>query len=256
MTQEKCPASADSGAAERLIVALDVRSSGEAMNLVDRLGESVSFYKVGWELFMGTHFQVPEELLRRRKKVFLDLKIGDIPATVRRAVENVPANVLAALELMTLQGASSVAGALRESRPSGKPRLLMVTILSSVDDEDLRELHGESADADAVVARRAERALDAGCDGIIASGDSVAKLRARFGLGPLIVVPGIRPRGAPRDDQKRLLTPFEAARDGADYLVVGRPIRNAADPKAMAEEMIQEIKAGLRERSRLTESVH
>ena len=241
--------------AERLIVALDVDSFSEAMDLVEGLGESVSFYKVGWQLFMGTHFRVPEELLRRRKKVFLDLKIGDIPATVHQAVKNVPENILGSLELMTLQGVSSMARAVRERRPGGRPRLLMVTILSSLDAEDLREAFGENADVDALVAYRAERALEAGCEGLIASGDSVAKLRARFGPEPLIVTPGVRPRGAPQNDQKRLLTPFEAARDGADYLVAGRPVRNAADPRAMATEIIDDIRAGRAERTRLRDAL-
>ena len=237
--------STEAGVAERLIVALDVDSFDEAMDLVDRLDESVSFYKVGWQLFMGTHFRVPEELLRRRKKVFLDLKIGDIPATVRKAVENVPERVLGSLDLMTLQGVSSTAKAIREWRPNGKPRLLMVTILSSLDRQDLHEVYGENADVDAIVALRAERALAAGCEGLIASGESVARLRARLGPRPLIVTPGIRPPGAPSDDQRRLLTPFEAARDGADYLVVGRPIRDAPDPLAKAEDVIEDIQAGL-----------
>ena len=241
--------SAESGDAERLIVALDVDTFDEAMDLVERLGESVSFYKVGWQLFMGTHFRVPEELLRRRKKVFLDLKIGDIPATVRQAVENVPEEILGSLDLMTLQGASNAARAIREWRPNGKPRLLMVTILSSLDRRDLCEVYGESADFEDFVALRAERALAAGCEGLIASGESVARLRARFGSEPLIVTPGIRPPGAPADDQSRLLTPFEAARDGADYLVVGRPIRNAPDPRAKVEEIIEDIRVGLAARS-------
>ena len=240
---------AEPEAAERLIVALDVDSFDEAMDLVDRLAESVSFYKVGWQLFMGTHFRVPQELIRRGKKVFLDLKIGDIPAVVRQAVENIPQNVLGSLELMTLQGASRAARAVRERRPGGRPRLLMVTILSSLETGDLREVCGENTDVDAFVALRAERALAAGCEGLIASGESVARLRSRLGPEPLIVTPGIRPPGTPRDDQTRLLTPFEAARDGADYLVVGRPVRNAPDPRAKSAEIIEDIRAGLAVRS-------
>ena len=119
-------------------------------------------------------------------------------------------------------------------------------------DGDVQELHGERATMDGVVALRARRALDAGCDGVIASGDSVEKLRAELGSEALIVTPGIRPPGAPADDQRRLLTPFQAARDGADYLVVGRPIRDAADPRAVAQGMIEEIRAGMVERERST----
>ncbi len=249
MTEKPLPVSAEPGAAERLIVALDVATVDEAMDLVERLGKSVTFYKVGWQLFMGTHFRVPEELVRRGKKVFLDLKIGDIPATVRQAVENVPEEILGSLDLMTLQGASNAARAIREWRPNGKPRLLMVTILSSLDRRDLCEVYGENADVEDFVALRAERALAAGCEGLIASGESVARLRARFGSEPLIVTPGVRPPGAPADDQSRLLSPFEAARDGADYLVVGRPIRNAPDPRAKAEEIIEDLRAGLAARS-------
>ena len=231
--------------AERLIVALDVDTFDEAMGLVDRLGDSVSFYKVGWQLFMGSHFRVPGALAERGKKVFLDLKMGDIPATLRRAVENMPAKSTELLELMTLQGDNAPAEAMRESRSNGKPRFLMLTALSSLCDEDVRALYGAHASVDGIVASRAARAIRTGCDGLIASGDSVRKLRARFGAAPLIVVPGIRPPGTPADDQKRVLTPFEAARDGADYLVAGRPIRNAADPRAVAHAMIEEIARGL-----------
>ncbi len=236
-------------AAERLIVALDVDTFDEAMHLVERLDDSVSFYKVGLQLFMGTHFRVPGALAERGKKVFLDLKLGDIPATVVHALANMPARSIGTTELVTVQGASSLVRAIRSARRESKPRLLMVTMLSSLDDEDVRELCGEQATMDEVVERRAVRALHAGCDGLIASGDSVARLRARLGPAPLLVVPGIRPPGAPADDQKRLLTPFEAARDGADYLVAGRPIRNASDPRATVEEVIGQIRAGLAART-------
>lgn len=241
-------------AAERLIVALDVDTFDGAIRLVERLDDSVSFYKVGLQLFMGTHFRVPEALAERGKKVFLDLKMGDIPATVALALANMPAKAIETTELMTFQGAGSLIRAIRRSRRGSKPRLLMVTMLSSTDDEDLRELCGEQAAMDEIVTRRAEGALRAGCDGLIASGDSVARLRVRLGPAPLLVVPGIRPEGVPADDQKRLLTPFEAARDGADYLVAGRPIRNAADPRAAVEEMIAQIGAGLAARAGSAES--
>ena len=242
--------SAELEAADRLIVALDVDTFEEAMHLVARLGDSVSFYKVGWQLFMGTHVQVPHALARLGKRIFLDLKMGDIPATVVQALGNMPERSLESLELMTFQGASSLIAAIRRSRSAAKPRLLMVTMLSSLDDEDVRELYGEHSTMDDIVALRAKRALDTGCDGLIASGNSVGKLRVRFGSAPLIVTPGIRPPGSPADDQKRLLTPFQAARDGADFLVVGRPIRNAADPSAMAERVVEEMRAGLAERAR------
>ena len=238
--------SPDVPAAKRLIVALDVDTVGEAMRLVDRLGESVSFYKVGWQLFMGTHFQVPAALAERGKKVFLDLKIEDIPATVERALRNVPKVAADFLEVMTLKGSSAPVEAVRESRPNGRPKLLMLTLLSSMGGEDLRDVYGDGAaiDTDAIALRRARRAIAAGCDGVVASGASVAKLRHVLGPEPLIVTPGIRPRGAPQNDQKRVLTPFEAIRDGADYLVVGRPIREAPDPASAAQAVIEEIDAG------------
>ena len=198
-------------AADRLIVALDVDTYDEAMRLV-RLEGSVSFFKVGWQLFMGTHFQVPHALAEHGKKIFLDLKMGDIPATVVQALGNMPRGMPESLEMMTFQGASSLMEPIRRARGAGKPRLLMVTVLSSLEDGDVQELHGERATMDSVVALRARRALDAGCDGVIASGNSVEKLRAELGSEALIVTPGIRPSGAPADDQRRLLTPFQAAR--------------------------------------------
>ena len=249
MTKHAESPNAGLDAAERLIFALDVDTFDEAMHLVTRLQDSVSFFKVGWQLFMGTHFQVPHALAGMGKRVFLDLKMGDIPATVVRALGNMPQDSLGSLGLMTFQGASSLIEAIRRSRSAVRPRLLMVTMLSSIEDRDFRELYGEGATVDEVVSLRARRALEAGCDGVIASGDSVGRLRAELGNGPLIVTPGIRPAGSPADDQRRLLTPFQAARDGADYLVVGRPIRDAADPRKVAEGIIEEIRAGRAERA-------
>ena len=240
-------------AAERLIVALDYDTPEEAIKLVDLLGESVSFYKVGWQLFMGSHFIVPDELANRGKNVFLDLKIEDIPNTVYRAMRNVKNGSLQHIKLMTVNGSSALIKTVLKSLEV-KPKLLMLTALSSMDDEDAQKLFGPEATIEAVVAHRAKNALDADCDGLIASGDSVTMLRSdpAIGFKPLIVTPGIRSPGNSRNDHKRSLTPFEAARDGADYLVVGRPIREADDPRSAVSRIVEDIRRGLQACNRRT----
>lgn len=240
-------------AAERLIVALDYDTPEEAIELVDLLGESVSFYKVGWQLFMGSHFEVPDKLADRGKNVFLDLKIEDIPNTVYRAMCNVKNGSLKHIELMTVNGSSALIKKVLESLEV-KPKLLMLTALSSMDDGDAKKLFGPEATIEAVVAHRAKSALDAGCDGLIASGGSVKMLRddAAIGFKPLIVTPGIRSPGVSKNDHKRSLTPFRAARDGADYLVVGRPIREADDPREAVSRMVEDVRKGLQACNRPT----
>jgi orotidine-5'-phosphate decarboxylase len=232
--------------AERLIVALDYDTWSEAIELVDLLGDSVSFYKVGWQLFMGSHFYVPDMLAKRGKKVFLDLKIEDIPNTVYRAMRNVKNGSLEHIKLMTVNGSSALIKTVLTSLEV-KPRLLMLTALSSMDDEDARKLFGPEATIEVVVAHRAKNALNADCDGLIASGDSVKMLRSDPAIGfvPLIVTPGIRFDDNSKNDHKRSLTPFEAARDGADHLVVGRPIREAHDPRAAVSRVVADIRKGL-----------
>lgn len=239
--------------AERLIVALDYDTPDEAIKLVDLLGDSVSFYKVGWQLFMGSHFSVPDELAVRGKMVFLDLKIEDIPNTVDRAMRNMSRESLEHIKLMTVNGSSALIKKVLTSREV-KAKLLMLTALSSMDDEDARKLFGPDATIEAVVAHRAKSALDADCDGLIASGDSVKMLRSdpAVGFGPLIVTPGIRFGDNSKNDHKRSLTPFEAARDGADYLVVGRPIRKSLDPRATVSRVVEDLRKGLLARSRST----
>ncbi len=233
---------------DRLIVALDVDGREPALELVDRLGALVSFYKVGWQLFIGAGFAFVRELRERGKKVFLDLKMDDIEATVQAAVGNMSEEV----ELLTIHGTGATVRAARAGRAGRvRPRFLMVTALSSIDGTDLR---GASAspglDIDDYAIGKARDALDAGCDGLIASGTSVRRLRAAFrGRDFLVVVPGIRPSGAASDDHKRTLTPREAARDGADYLVVGRPVRNVPDPAASAARIVDDIARGLAERA-------
>ena len=229
--------------AERLIVALDVDDRESALRLVDRLGDAVGFYKVGWQLFIGAGVPFVRELGDRGKKVFLDLKIDDIEATVERAVANLGDRA----EFLTLHGTGATVCAARAGRGRrGSPRFLMVTALSSTDTTDLRNFFANpELGIDDYAVRKAEAALDAGCDGLIASGRSVRRLRETFPEREfVIVVPGIRPGGKGSDDHKRTLTPGEAIRDGADYLVVGRPVRDSADPAAAAARIIDEIGAG------------
>ena len=234
--------------AGRLIVALDFEGRDPALRLADRLGDLVSFYKVGWQLFIGAGFPFVRELGRRGKKVFLDVKMDDIEATVEAAVRNMKDEV----DLLTLHGTGATVRAARAGRAGrARPRFLMVTALSSVDSADLGTMSADPGlDIDDYALRKAREALDAGCDGLIASGSSVGRLRAAFpGRHFLVVAPGIRPSGTGTDDHKRTLTPKEAVCAGADYLVVGRPVRNAPDPAASAARIIDEIAAGAALRS-------
>lgn len=240
-------------ASERLIVALDFDAAGEARALVGELGDGVGFYKVGWQMFLGAGWPFVEELLENGKKVFLDLKIGDIGNTVRAAVHNMPDRFAGRLELLTLQGGSATVRAAHAGR-NGKdrPYLLMLTVLSSMDDADVRELYPGSdapVDVSSLVRLRAQMALDAGCEGLVASGESVRELRAHFRDRQfLIVAPGIRPEGTAVDDHKRTLTPYHAIRYGADYLVVGRPISRADRPLDVARAVLADIERALQDR--------
>jgi orotidine-5'-phosphate decarboxylase len=236
-------------ASERLIVALDVDTRADALEFVRTLGTGVSFYKVGLQLFMQGGLQIVHDLVGLGKKVFLDLKIDDTPRTVGEAVRNA---AIAGVELFTLQGNAATADAARKGRGGrAAPKFLQITLLSSWDHGDLSEHlqvpsgNQQPPDLDEFVLRRSERILAWGCEGVIASGSSVNKLRQRF-PELLIVTPGIRPSGVATDDHKRSLTPSAAIRAGADYLVVGRPIRDADDPQATAARIQDEIAGTLR----------
>ncbi len=211
---------------ERLIFALDVPDAAEARRLVGVLREAVQFYKVGLELFLsGEGFALVDWLVEQEKKVFLDLKLYDIPETVGRAVRRLRARPVT---FLTVHGDGDILEA--ACREKGELKILAVTVLTSLDREGLRELGfgGEMAD---LVLSRARRAQEVGCDGVIASGLEARNLRDQLGGKMLIVTPGIRPAGnRPADDQKRVVTVEEALRHGADYIVVGRPIRDAPDP--------------------------
>jgi len=226
--------------AERLIFALDVPDRETALRYVDRLGDSVHFYKVGLELAVTEHyFRLVDELLARGKRVFLDLKLYDVAETVARAVRN-----LRGREGLCVTVHAYDAGLRAAVREKGGVKVIAVTVLTSFDRQDL-VLQGYPPDVEveALVLSRARRAVELGCDGIVASALETRRLREALGDRCLIVSPGIRPaegRSAP-DEQKRVATPREAFLAGVDHIVVGRPIRDAADPRAMAEKIQGEI---------------
>ncbi|PDH42730.1 MAG: orotidine-5'-phosphate decarboxylase [Candidatus Thioglobus sp. MED-G25] len=222
-------------ASDRLIVALDVPTISAAKELVTVLDDAVVFYKVGLELFMsGGAFELVTWLRERDKKVFVDLKFFDVPATVGRAVSQL--NGLG-ITFATIHGNDAIMQAAAASAEDVD--ILAVTVLTSLDRGDLSDL-GFECDVSELVVSRARRAVVHGCAGVVASGQEAALLRRELGNTLLVVVPGIRPVDN-QDDQKRTVSAEQALRDGADYLVVGRPIRDANDPKAAAEQIQEEI---------------
>ena len=216
---------------ERLIVALDVANANDAKALVEKLGPAACFYKVGLELFMaGGYFELVEWLVKRGNKVFADLKMFDIPETVARAVANLRGR---GITFATVHGNQAMMKAAAAEK--GEVKVLAVTVLTSLDRGDLDDL-GFSCDVERLVLSRARRAMEAGCDGVISSGLEAQKLKSEFRERLLVVTPGIRPvENKPADDQKRTVDVAQAFANGADYIVVGRPIRQAADPRAAAE---------------------
>jgi orotidine-5'-phosphate decarboxylase len=222
---------------DRLIVALDVPGTVEALRLVDVLGDAVSFYKLGLELCMsGGYFELIDTLVRRGKRVFADLKLFDVPETVRSAVRALRGR---GITFLTVHGNQAIMEAAAAEK--GELGILAVTVLTSLDRGDLDDL-GFSCDVTALVASRARRALAAGCDGVISSGLEAPIIRRELGERFLVVTPGIRPvENRPVDDQKRTVDVAQAFRNGADYIVVGRPIRNAPDPRAAAEAIQETV---------------
>jgi len=229
---------------DRLIVALDLPTARQARELVLSLGEAAGFYKTGLELFMGgDYFPLLEWLRARGKKIFVDLKFFDVPATVARAVARLNGR---GVEFVTVHGNDRMMRAAAEAARDVKA--LAVTALTSLDRGDLDDL-GFDCDVEQLVLSRARRALQHGCAGVIASPQEAPQLRAALGDGLLIVTPGIRPLvndEAGFDDQKRTATVRAAIAGGADYIVVGRPIRDAADPARAAEEIQKQIAAHLK----------
>ncbi len=220
-------------ARERLIFALDVPNADAARRLADALGDEVSFYKIGLELFTsGDAFELLDWLVGRGKRVFVDLKFFDVPATVAAAVRNLRNR---GIRFATVHGNQSIMEAAVGA--AGEVGILAVTVLTSLDRGDLDDL-GFQCDVPQLVLSRARRALAAGCAGVISSGLEAKLLRAGVDDRLIVVTPGIRPvDNRPADDQKRVVGVAEAFRNGADYIVVGRPIRDAADPRAAARQI-------------------
>lgn len=230
-------------ARERLIIALDVPEAEQAKAMVNTLGDAGAFYKIGMELLMAPgFFELLEWLRANDKKVFVDLKFFDIPETVARAVKNLAER---GADFCTIHGNQSIMEAAAKAK-SGNLKVLAVTALTSLDQGDVNDLGFQVNVADLVLSR-ARRALQAGCDGVVSSGLEVERLRREAPSELICVTPGIRPvENKPDGDQKRVMTPAHAIQSGADYIVVGRPIRDAADPRAAALAIQQEIASALR----------
>jgi len=226
---------------ESLIVALDVSSQEKARALVAQLGESVSFYKVGNELFTAVGPTLVRDLVASGKKVFLDLKFHDIPNTVAGAVHSAASLGVSLLTVHASGGSKMLeAAAQAAAQSAAKPTVLAVTVLTSLASADLEEV-GVCGGVEAQVLRLAGLAINAGCGGIVASAQEAARLRQALGGEFTLVTPGIRPAGAVAADQARVVTPEDAIRAGANLLVVGRPITAADDPQHAALAIIQQI---------------
>jgi orotidine-5'-phosphate decarboxylase len=227
---------------ERLIVALDLPEAAQAQALVDTIGDAAGFYKIGLELCMAPgFFALLDWLLGNDKKVFVDLKFFDIPETVARAIRNLSER---GAHFATIHGNQAIMQAAAQAK-SGHLKVLAVTALTSLDQGDLDDL-GFQCDVADLVLSRARRALQAGCDGVVSSGLEVERLRREAPRELICVTPGIRPvENQPDGDQKRVMTPSGAIKAGADYIVVGRPIRDAADPRAAAAAIQKEIASAI-----------
>jgi orotidine-5'-phosphate decarboxylase len=226
---------------ERLIAALDVPNADAARALAERLGDAVRFYKIGLELFSaGGYFELLAWLRARGASVFADLKLYDIPETVRRAVANLGAS---GAHFLTVHAERSIMEAAASKK--GTLKIFAVTVLTSFDQRSIEEM-GYAGSVQDLVLKRARAALESGCDGVIASGLEAPRIKAEFGDRLLVVVPGVRPAGAAAQDQKRVVEVAQAFANGADYIVVGRPIRDAADPRAAALAIQNTIAAALK----------
>ena len=228
-------------ARDRMIVALDVADTQKAAALVSQLGDSVSFYKIGMELVYGGGLDFARDLAASGKKVFLDLKLHDIPNTVKKAAAQVSR---LGMTYLTVHAFPQTMKAALEGTQGTGTKILGVTVMTSYDDSDLATA-GYAMGVKDLVARRAQQAKEIGIGGLILSAEEVTAMRALIGPSLDLVTPGIRPAGAAIGDQKRVMTPGEAIKAGATRLVIGRPITEAADPKAAADAVAQEIAAAL-----------
>lgn len=228
-------------ARDRMIVALDVADTQKATALVSQLGDSVSFYKIGMELVYGGGLDFARDLAASGKKVFLDLKLHDIPNTVKKAAAQVSR---LGMTYLTVHAFPQTMKAALEGTQGTGTKILGVTVMTSYDDSDLATA-GYAMGVKDLVARRAQQAKEIGIGGLILSAEEVTAMRALIGPSLDLVTPGIRPAGAAVGDQKRVMTPGEAIKAGATRLVIGRPITDAQDPKAAADAVAQEIAAVL-----------
>ena len=225
---------------DRLIVALDVPDAVAGLELVGRIGPSVGFYKIGLGMLTGGGLALATELKEAGHRVFLDMKLFDIGATVEAAVRGL---ARFDLDFLTVHGDPHVVRAAREGAAGTGTKILAVTILTSLDRGDLDAALMREGDVAGLVAERAGRALEAGADGVIASPQEAATIRALSqATGRLIVTPGVRPTGAAAGDQKRIATPRQAIAEGADHIVVGRPVWQAADPRVAAEAILADLR--------------
>jgi orotidine-5'-phosphate decarboxylase len=224
-------------ARERLIVALDVPSVASAEAMVAKLGDSVWFYKIGYQLAFAGGLPFAAGLIAAGKQVFLDLKLHDIGNTVTKGVESVAE---LGATFLTVHAYPQTMKAAVEGKQGSRLRILAVTVLTSYDDADLAAA-GYEMNVKELAAARAAQARDTGVDGLVCSAEEAANLRDIAGPGMVLVTPGIRPAGSAQGDQKRIMTPARAIAAGADYLVVGRPIVEARDPKAAADAIVAEI---------------
>ncbi len=228
-------------AKDRLIVALDLPSVASAEAMIDRLGDSVTFYKIGYQLGYAGGLALAKQLAGSGKKVFLDLKLHDIGNTVARGVESVAG---LGATFLTVHAYPQTMKAAVEARAGTGLKILAVTVLTSYDEADLQAA-GYRLNVSDLVEARARQALALGVDGLVSSPEEAAALRTIVGDRMRLVTPGIRPAGSATGDQKRIMTPARAIAAGADYLVVGRPVMEAADPKAAAEAIQTEIAQAL-----------
>ncbi len=228
-------------AEDRLIVALDFSTRKKAQEIVDILGDSVSFYKIGYELFYGGDgLELGKELIKQGKKVFFDLKLLDIENTVEKAVSAIAKT---GASFLTVHAYPKTMGAAARSAAGTSLKILGVTVLTSLDDDDMMNA-GYDRDVASLVGLRAHQASLAKIGGIVCSPLEAAMVRTLIGEEMAVVTPGIRPKGAQINEQKRSMTPSEALNNGASHIVVGRPITNAADPKSAAEKIIDEMQNG------------
>jgi orotidine-5'-phosphate decarboxylase len=224
-------------ARERLIVGLDLPTVAEAEKIVNALGDDVLFYKIGHQLAFAGGLEFAKELAASGKKIFLDMKLLDIDNTVASGVENI---AKMGMSMLTLHAYPKAMRAAVKAAQGSDLTLLGVTVLTSMDDADLIEA-GYQGDARSLVMKRAAQARDAGMGGIVCSAEESAAVREIVGADMAVVTPGIRPAGSDAGDQKRVVTPFDAIKAGSSHLVVARPIVKAADPKAAARAIMDEM---------------